>query len=150
MEMKPCKECGVTKAVSKDYFYRHAAFADGWDNRCKECRKKLKANKGGAQLMTNEERIAKIKERQAALKGGTASVPATATSPVAPTPAAPAPAPKPRKKRKARKLPALPTLSSDRIVSEMIDVANIVKNGKVLLRQKCEELLAALDKEANG
>lgn len=130
-EPKVCKDCGKSFEPTTDNFFKHPGFADGLDNRCKACRK--------------EERLALIKRRAEAQKDtGTAAASSTST------PRATEPKPKPRKKPKARKMPALPTLSSDRIVSEMIDVANIVKNGKVLLRQKCEELLAALDKESNG
>ncbi len=144
MAPKECKACGVEKEGSAGNFYKVYGNRDGLDGTCKECRKKKQAERkkvkdAGETPMSKEERIAKIKERQEALARRKAASTAVGSA-----------ARKITKKRKARKMPALPTLSSDRIVSEMIDVANIVKNGKVLLRQKCEELLAALDKEANG
>lgn len=156
MATKECKACGVEKEGSEENFYKVYGNRDGLDGTCKACRIKRREDVAAGKGPPKGSRLQMIKNRHAALKQddtGDASVPATPTTPVLPAPTSPPLKAKPRKKRKARKMAAKGhpfILESDRLITEMVDVANVIKNGKVLLRQKCEQLLAALDAEGHG
>lgn len=144
--MKTCKECGTEKEANTDNFAKVQASSDGLSGKCKVCinakAKERWRQKQGQPPMSEEERIAMIKERQKALavkKAASAAVGSAAAKIV--------------KKRKARKMAAKGhpfILESDRLITEMVDVANVIKNGKALLHQKCRELLAVLEAEGHG
>lgn len=152
MATKACKECGAEKEANTENFTNTPANSDGLSGKCKEClatyARKRWREKQGKTAASKEDRIAMIKKRQDALKQKTAPEPPQHVD--APRPMARKPA---SKKRKARKMVAKGhpfVLESDRLMTEMIDIANVIKNGKVLLRQKCEQLLAVLNAEGHG
>ncbi len=153
MATKECQACGAEKEANTDNFYKHPTDPDSLENTCKECRKKKqaerkKAEAAGETPMSKEERIAKIKERQAALARRKAA--STAVGSAARKITKKREPVKRRQAKAAAKPEIVAGLESDRLIKEITDIVNVIQNGKALLGQKCRALVEALDRESNG
>lgn len=153
-EPKACTKCGEEKERTGEYFYNDKRNKDGLTSDCKVCRREAmkvpgKANQKGDGPLSKEDRIAKIKERQEALARKKAASTAIGSAAAKIVKKRKTRSPRASSARRSAK-PKAPAASSDQLIREINDVASVIRNGKVLLREKCQALLSALDRESDG
>lgn len=164
MAEKVCKKCREFKEANADNFYKHPSKPGEFEASCKVCRNAGNANRkkrrdGGSAPQTKSsvgdirsdetkqaDREALIRQRQERLTNlGKKTTPAGETNHSG-SPAKPA---KRAYTRKVKPTPAGNKLESDRLISEMTEISETIKQAKVELRNKCLELAAALEQEGH-
>ncbi len=121
--MKTCNECGEEKERTEANFGRAAQSKDGFNWKCKAC-------------------IAAISRKKYAEKhGGATPAPKQRRTPRAPKADPPAKTPEQPGGLRDQLTDDMPEGPMQKLAKEITDVAAIVENGKVLLRQKLQALL---------